>query len=589
MNIENNYTMGINIDVNEASLDLLAKFNDQITSLSRRFTTLTKNLTAFNSQLNVTADLFERVSGFVSAFTDSTAASFAMATAEVRRFNSALGSSSSRGASHGSFSGRASHHIGREVGGAGGGLISTLMEPEIFIPAAIAYGMGKSSFTAATNMQQAEAVLRSTGWGNQFVSNAYNASMTQSIGGISPLAYMNAVAQGAAIGRTPQDALALAPAIASQNFSNKILYSANGHQFSEADERNIAQFAEFYTHSHVASKIIPGLNLAQKIYGTEAGKIPSYYLRDFSRRYALGVSNISSQGLFELVPLMQIMGGSQLGAALSAAQVQFSKGANFKTGKKATEFLQRMGIVDANGHLSPSEMKLYQQNPAEFYDTFVAEQYAKHGITSAGAIQSANALAFSGLSAKVATIAMLNIEKSRQSAIEGRKAFGLSGSHAAALQTNAGQVESLSAAWEKFSLALSRITNPILILALNNLTHILNGIADVFIVLGKAADYLFSKLMPFARRGAAIANYARGAERGSAGAFKFAAHGIASTAASEKDFVVKVFLDGKQLLNNAVSHFHRSVSAPQSTSNATQTNMVFPQISNTSYLIAGGG
>lgn len=571
MNINDQYTIGINLDVKGSSVEMLSKFNTQIDKLTKRFSQLTSNLNKFNKSLGVTGDLFERVSNFVSMFTDKTTSSFAMATAEVRRFNRAMNESSGGGGA-----GRRSR-IGEELGGhfggmaAGGigGIFGRALSPEIAIPAMAGGFVLKSGFGAVSNMQQAQMQLANLGWGQSFVTQASNAAMVQSLPGISPLEYMQAIGQAAAVSRTPQQTMGLAPFIAKMDFANKLAYSGQGHTWSAADARNLAQFGEIYSHSFQASKIAAGMSVGEQLYTTETGKIPSYYIRDLARRYAVGISQISPLGLFQLLPILQTLGGSQTGSALATLQSQLSKGQNFKTGKKAMKFLESIGVMDAKGKMQDQE--LFYKNPDQWITQFFAGQLRAHGIKSESAMASAVSVAFTQRVARLIMVAIQNTAKSQQAGIEGMRALGTQGAYGTTLGTNPGQMAQVSAAWDKFSIAFGRLANPLILIALNSLTGLLNTLANI--------------LSPAVWNDAAAkinARFGKAINRGNRNALSVI---HAGTGMFGHQF--SFFLDSAPISAKVVKHIGTKASMPQSSSNNVSQNLSLQQISNNWYGFGG--
>jgi hypothetical protein len=574
MNINDQYTIGINLDVNGSSVEMLSKFNTQIDKLTKRFSQLTSNLNKFNKSLGITGDLFERVSGFVSMFTDKTTSSFAMATAEVRRFNRAMNESTGGGGRGGHIGKELGGHFGGMAAGGMGGMLGRAMAPEVAIPAMAGAFVLKSGFGAVSNMQQAQMQLANLGWGQSFVTQASNAAMLQSLPGVSPLEYMQAIGQAAAVSRTPQQTMGLAPFIAKMDFANKLAYSGQGHTWSSSDARNLAQFGEIYSHSFQASKIAAGMSVGEQLYATETGKIPTYYFRDLARRYAVGISQVSPLGLFQLLPILQTLGGSQTGAALATLQSQLSKGQNFKTGKKAMRFLESIGVMDAKGKMQDQE--LFYKNPDQWITQFFAGQLRSHGIKSESAMASAVSVAFTQRVARLIMVAIQNTAKSQQAGIEGMKAMGTQGVYATTLGTNAGQMASVAASWNKFSLAFGRLTNPLIVTALGNLTTVINAFSSVLTTLGAPLQKLVNAL-PGAPKGFTRSGMLKNA-------FGFAAQGFIATPYHEaENKVINLYLDGKKFMSAMVDRISGAASSPQAASTSTLHNFALAQPGNNLY------
>jgi len=548
VNISNQYDIGINLLVDPKALETFTKFSRQVTSLTPKMENLTSIFLKFNDTLKETSDLMGSMTVGMNDFAMRASTSFAMATREARAFNREA---------HGGFFGHAGRHlgsdVGRDLGTAGrlgmGGLAAAVdpLGTAAFAAVAGTAYLGVKSFKAGETLQASEGALSASGFGKAFVDKAVRDALNERIKGVSTNDYLTAVREAAAVTRDPTQSLLLAPTLAKMTVANRLLYSGEGANFSAADQLNLLRFGEIYVHGNTAKKLSEGLDLVQKIYGTEQGKIASYDLFGLARRDAAGISVMSQQGLFELVPLIQKIKGSQLGSELRTASSQFLRGQNFKTGKKAIERLMSLGVMNKEHKIMDSD--LWQRSPADWVNQFLIPQYAKHGITSESAIAKEMRADFGGKIPDLLYLLYTNRAQEMESWKTGQKAFNLNQAYSVAQKLNAGAVQGASAAWTSFTAHLSILTSPTIVSGLNLLTNGLQKLINVVDWFNKHPGFTKAITAPFK-------SYNPIGE----------AYHISNS----------IYLDGKKIATSVSSYFSHAANAPQPSANNVSSSFVAP-------------
>lgn len=495
--LNDEYKIGINIDVNGESIDMFSQLNDLIDKLTYNFSDLTDRISSFNDELSTTSNLFRLINSSIIDFGEGASKSLDAAALNVNRLNAAMaqtvgisramqigeGGAVFSDRHKGSFSERIGHHLLRDSLGPTGGIIARALAPEVVIPVAITAGLAKSGFEAAATWQaqiqslKGSGFIAEKGFGESFVQQSITAAKTENIPGISRLDYLTAIQESAAVTRNSKQALLLAPILAKMTLSNQLLYSTQDRKFTPTDELNLARFAEMIVHGNTAEKITRGLNLVQQFYGTEQGKIKSYDILGLAKRDAAGIAEMSRAGLFELVPLVQKVGGSQLGSELRTMQSQLMRGQNFRTGKKALARLEDLGVFNKNKQAN--DLNLLQKNPAEWVNKFLIPQFSKHGITTDAQIQQELRKDFGGKIPDLLYLLFTNRAQELESLKTGQRAFTTGQAWTASQKLNEAAIKRASAAWTSFSVAMGQLTSPVIVGGLNALTIVLDRLTKI--------------------------------------------------------------------------------------------------------------
>jgi len=588
MNIEDSYKIGIKLDVHGTAY---TKFNELVKvmdKLNEKIKITTELFKRFNRTFETTSTVFKSMSSTINTAGlkintlgnrfDRLTMKMNRATAEAHQFGVAIATQGTMGRigggggggmhggyrhspagffAHGAEMRGASRLIGLIGAGAMGGMVGI---------AALGAGfLLKKSFDAGSSVQAQTMALKGIGFGQKFVANALSDSANQNIPGVSNIDYLTAVQEAAAVSRHAKDALALAPWLAKQTFANKNLYTTHGRKFTDVDQMNVVRFAELYENSHKASKIKEGLDVAQQMWSGEGGKIASYDLYGFARRYSVGLPMMSQKGLFELLPVIQKTGGSQLGAMMRVMNSLFVRGQNMHTGKKARILMRHLGLTYEKGHLK--DYALWQQYPMEWINKFYVPQLAKHGITKKEDILKISTQAFPGRLSNLIALGYLNRSQEEEAALTSQKSFKTQSAFNASQKLNIAAEGRVSASWTKFASALSVLTSPTIVGGLDSVSKFL--------------DALSKRLNQFENWGANIRKDHKGVgdylSHGLFGSQWFHNHfgNTVKTAPSSSSNSTHVTLnmDGKTLTNGVINHMNKSANAPLSSGNALHTNL----------------
>lgn len=578
--IEDFYKIGIKLNVEGNSFSKFFEINDVVKKLNRNILNLTRRFEAFNRIFLGTDIYFENF----SQSANMAAAKFALLNKEASNFSNTMASSERKSFGHG---GRLRHHLGREgaregFGGFGGGILASSMAPEVLIPLAGAAFLGKESFQSGNEWQQSVLALKASGFsaskgGSTFVKDAIKAALNEKIAGVSSIQYLEATREAAAITRTPSQALLLAPWLAKQTLTNKLMFSAVGRSFTGTDQMNLVRGAELMAHSNDAKAILSKLNIIQQIYGTEQGKVKSYDLFGLSRRDAGGVAELSLKGFFGLVPLIQKIGGSQLGSELRTTQSQLMRGQNFRTGKAALLRLQAAGIFGSDDRAK--NLTLLQQDPSAWVNTFLIPQLQKHGIRGSASIQRFMRTNFGGKIPDLLYLLYTNWAQEKESYLTGTHAYNISQSFAGSQKLNAAAVKRLSAAWSNFMVSISNFSSPAIVKGLNAVSDVLNTLTKRINEFTGFYGKFKSEIRGYSHSHPEVGNYLT--------------HGLAGTdffksvknffhhSGQQQAHVINVHIDGKKVASVASKHISNSANNPPNTSYIfnNSLNQVFPGMS----------
>jgi len=547
MELNDEYKIGINIQVNKSSLEIMTQFNKLVSELTAKFNTLTESLAKFNTDLAETNGIFSRLDAFMTTFGTSAVKNISMATKEVETLNRAMTETGAltaggtigggRGGKRGGFGEEAARHLGRESFGTMGALISRVMAPEIMIPAMAVGFLGKSSFDTAKRIQGLEARINVAGYGTGLGQQVYQQAMQSNLKGVSPEVYLESYSDALTITKNAKQASLMAPAIAQMVTANKILYQG---RFSNHDMQLLLRATEIKTGgAPTAARLLPTLNDIEKMYTMEGGGLRSQDVVGFMQRFASFAPEMSEQSFFALLPLMQSLRGSSVGSTLRMGASQLLRGQNFKTGKQAVERLERMGIMTKER--TASDPELLQQNPVMWLNKVVLPAYQKAGIKGQPAILRELMKDFTGTLPNVFGQIVENEQKIINTLAQSKVAMGFGSAYNLSMQTLGGQQQGLGASWQKFAAALSKITSPLITAGIGALTGVLEALAAVlnFIAGGPLANLL--------NKGASKINPA-----------------WLKTKITNLNQIpsLNVYLDGEKITNSVHAHTNKQANAP---------------------------
>jgi hypothetical protein len=565
--LNDQYTIGINLDVNGASVSMLKEFNEKITSLSRRFTTITKNITKFNSSLDKTRGLLTDITGIMTKFSiaintglDSAAVSASNLNKELRT-TMRMGNASGHGGN--GFGRRLGHHLSREVGGGLGGIFATAFAPEVILPLAAGAYLGKSGWEASSNWQQTVAQLQAQGVGSpQFISQAISQAQNSNIAGVSKLDYLKAINDSLVITKDPSAALYIAPTLAAMGAGNSMLMGGDSAKYTTNQNYELVRSAEIMSGSRSGKGVTAALNQIEQTMALEGFKVSTHDIYGFFKRNAAIASMMNPDALAAAMIGIQQATGSSWGVMNRTFVTSLLRGQNFRTGKKSMAVMQSMGLYDSNKDIKDSS--LLTQNAALWIEQVWMPALSKAGFKTPQQQKMESLKLVPGTMGNYLSQTIGNISKSEAAIQDYPNAFNISSVLQKGLKTPQGSMAQLSASWTDFATALGKFSTPLVMAGIKTLSALLEGLATILNFIG----------------GQGKTNLAN--NFGKLGLPDYGAKVIAqgSTASSGSPTNVNLHVDGKKLLTWFWDSTNTASNRPNPMGNSTIGNLNFAMPSN---------
>lgn len=557
------YLIGINLEVTGDANEKFQAMIDKVMQLNEKLLRLTDSFKIFNATLTDTSVLLKTLNTSFDGFAAKAATSFRVLTSEAKLFNREM--EGNEVLSH------LSGHFGKElgVGGkAGMGMLAGLGfgEGTLVTGGAVALGyMGYKGFEAQANYQRMLAQLKAQGLGAPFEMAANRAAMGENLPGISHVAYLQAIGEGAAVTRNSAQALALAPILAKMTFADKIAFAREGRRFTPNDAQMLLKSAELMSSNMKTSSIKASLNRVQKVFSMEGGNLRPEDVLGFARRAASVVPHLSFQGLLALVPPIQDLHGNTVGSTLRVFESTMLRGQNFRTGKVAREELMRLGITNKAG--IANDIPLLESDPDKWFNDVVLKQFKAHGITSQSAIQAMIFKLFSGTIPNLMMQMITDREKIIRARKLGGQAFGPERAFKEALSLPSGQIGQMSAAWTNLAQAFGKLSSPVVIAGINMLT-------DAFTRLTQFITYVTGRIHANEKKGYSLNQVFNAVSEGNSQLFSgFTPGFIKSNTGTNMVQVHAVHnLDGKAIAKSVTHHQNNEAELPLSSGNSLETN-----------------
>jgi hypothetical protein len=584
MNIEDSYKIGIKLDVHGTAY---TKFNELVKvmdKLNEKIKITTELFKRFNRTFETTSTVFKSMSSTINTAGlkintlgnrfDRLTMKMNRATAEAHQFGVAMATQGTIGRIGGGGGGgrhRGYRHSpagffahGAEMRGAARFIGAGAMGGMGGIAAMGAGYLGVHSFKEGQSLEAITQKINSQGFGN-VAGGAYQHGMTSPIPGVSILEYLQAYSDALAITKNKQQAGLVTPVLAKMGFTDKAIFSRQGRKFTDLDLQALVKSAELRTGKIDAKDIINSLNTMQKGMELEGMTLSPKEMLAMFRRNASGFPLMSDSALIKSIVLAQDMGGGQLGSMLRVASSQLLRGQNFKTGKRALKRLESEGVMTRGGTVANPD--LLTKDTFKWVNDFLIPSYAKIGVTKPEDIRKRLMMDFSGRIPNLFYQTYMDKHKLDEAVKVAPNTLGIQGGFTATQKTSIAAQQRASAAWESFSVALSKLTSPEIIAGLNALTSIL--------------DRFTKRLNQFSNWGANIRKNHKDVgdylSHGLFGSHWFHNHfgNTVKTAPSSSSNSTHVTLnmDGKKVANGVINHMNKSANAPLSSGNALHTNL----------------
>lgn len=560
------YIIGINLEVTGNANEKFSRMIEKIMAVNEKLMRLTESFVTFNSTIADTASLITRLNFGMDAFADKAALSFRAMTGEARMFNREMAGNR--------VLGDISGHLGRDLG-AGGKVGKGLLE-SMGIGAGTAFGagavatayLGYKGFEAYSHYQRMLAQLKAQGLGTPFELAANRAAMGENIPGISHVAYLQAIGEGAAVTRNasnPMQALALASTLAKMTFADKTIFAREGRTFTPNDSQMLLKTAELMSPNMHTSSIETSLGRVQKAFSMEGGNLRPEDMLGFARRAASVIPHLTESGLFALIPLIQDLHGNTVGSTLRVFESTMLRGQNFRTGKVAREELMRLGITNKAG--IANNIPLLEHDPDAWFNNVVLKQFRAHGITSQSAIQAAIFKLFSGTIPNLMMQMITDREKIIRARELGNQAFGPEKAFSQALKLPSGQIGQLSAAWTNLATAFGKLSSPVILVGIKLIT-------DAIIGFTKGINIAIEYLHIAEKKNSSLSQVFKAVSAGNSALFSgFTPNFIKSNSGTHMVQVHAVHnLDGKAIAKSVTHHQNNEAEHPMSSGNGLETN-----------------
>jgi hypothetical protein len=187
------------------------------------------------------------------------------------------------------------------------------------------------------------------------------------------------------------------PTLAKMKFANEALYGGEEAHANEEAFMNMLKVIELRGGTSSQAKFEHEANMVQKVLAATGGRVGGDQWREFIGRGGVAAKQLRDDAFYyQMEPLIQEMGGGQVGNGLMSAYSNLYQG---KTTVRAVNELMKYGLVDprmveytkigtvkrvAPGALAGGE--LFKASPLEWVEQVLLPKLAAKGVTDPGAI-----------------------------------------------------------------------------------------------------------------------------------------------------------------------------------------------------------
>ncbi len=472
------YTIGINLEVTGNATTSLGKFSELVEATTLNVKELTDQLKFMNRTFMRTDELVMGAARAMRIFGTRSAESLRLARTELKEFNTQLGINST-------LASRAAIKGG--VGGFGAGGLATRLGAAPLVAGAAVFGFA-DIFKSQERFAGAQAQFAAQGFGPGATNRAVGAALGSNIPGVSTTSFLKAATDALVVTKDPAQAALLAPLMARQEITNKILSAQMGGNLGGHAELMLASAAEIKTGSKNAAVLARTLEMFQKLLLSDSFRITPRDFKMFEARGGAGAKGQTFAGMAAWLPEIQQIGGGVAGMGFSAAMSALHGTMSLK---KIAAY-ERIGLISPSdvvrrgrGHafVKPDSFKGHQLAAHNFplwVTTVLSPLLASHGFPTLGGQQMATFSMFPLRAARMVADLLAQHDKIQASMGAATHAFGIGPAFGLAQKTPTGEVRKLTAAWDTFTTSLGKLAMPEMIKGLHVLTDIIKLISITF-------------------------------------------------------------------------------------------------------------
>lgn len=286
-------------------------------------------------------------------------------------------------------------------------------------------------------------------------------------------------------------AQALMMPLAQAEFTAKASYGG----MSPKQMQDLARFAEIRGHGNLAS-MQKWLGVGAQMQALSGGTLNPSQQAQFMKYGFSAMGNITPEGYLALEPAMQVLGGSKLGTSFRTLNRSISgaMGSNVLT-KATIDWWKGLGMWDAKakgtkyGRMKSNMLQAFHENPVMWAKTYLIPALARQGLTSPEQIKTSLAH-LPGTTANSIMVIVSQMPKELRTMATAHRLMGAGAMFGTSLNSPAGALNALTAAWNNFTQALIKTVAPIIIPTLNALTTSLNNISNPHKGVNNPASFL---------------------------------------------------------------------------------------------------
>jgi len=441
-------TTMVRLNVNTAnSRDVLNSFNNTVNAAANRMASATSRANSFAASLNAVAVQSGLSSKAMGMMRGSSLKSGAMASGGSNKF--LLGAASGLG----------------------------LTNP-LFMAGAGAAALGIHGFKQESEYQRSILQLRAQGFTGNQIAEA-NAIANQVRPGISQVDMIQAIVDAQMATRNFNQAKILAPILAQGKMSANVIYGGMTHK-QQQDLIRVSELAGGSNTQNMAN----WLTVALQMMATSGGTIMPQEQRTFFRQAAGSMSRLSPLGYLAMEPMLQELGASRTGTALTTGILSLSNPQISHFARYKVDRLKALGLWDnKSNRVNASALDTLQTDPFLFLKNFWLPALARKGITSPGGIQTETMADLPRTFGQFMLLMFKNMEKIDRSRALAGHAMG--GDELKRLSMTQGPEQQgfavlrLSKAFDTLSDSIGKLSSPLVIKTLNAISQSFENLAKM--------------------------------------------------------------------------------------------------------------
>jgi hypothetical protein len=349
----------------------------------------------------------------------------------------------------------------------------------------------KPAVEAANEYQQQIARLGAMGFGDQITQQAAKAAAGMKIMGASIIQTTEALRDALAIAPHLDEAKILAPTLARVPFAARMYGLEPTAAHTDAlNMLRAAEQREGMTHPH---KILAAANEFWQMAAFSGWRLTGADFRGLASTGGVAFKLLSMQGLRNLEPVLQEMGGRQTGTGLMSAYNNLIEGRMLIGNSQIIQTLQKLNLLDLhktirakNGNikrLMPGAVlgtSTLQKDPAEWLKDYFLPTAIAHGYTTLDQqIGLLNDITSNRTAARILTTLLQNLPGLPAKSAQIAKTDNIDQAASRYSKTAQGQYDAAGAAWTTAKVNFGGTVLPYATEALTGLTHLITSLTGL--------------------------------------------------------------------------------------------------------------